>query len=834
MNGLKTYQTNFRNASFNRPFLAGLFLLAGLVSITGCKDQPAAQNNGTTAGQTPVEISQLPLDQQPVPASGPSSQEILASLQQRYASAKTYQDKAVLYLSYRLQGQFMQEAQPWSIQWDSAGRLASRMFNARVRGDGQRLSCYVYDIESGNLDNQHLLIPYQQQLPINDLFRDSIAKHFLAGYSELPMDESNLAAVPALIPPQLSLLTGQAPNPWLQQPEKSQRMADQDVEGVRCFVVRSLARGMTSDIWIDQATMSLVQMSLPLKLLAGEVIVSPEVTHVELIAKFHEASLDQPVPEDEFVINAIQESTPVRKFVSLPDPFPSELIGKTAPDFQVTDPKGSSKTRLYFDGKITAFLWLSGPTSFPELEKLNKVAAKYNDSKKFHVAAVFSDSEAKQPNLPVPSDALAAALKKTNLRSYYDRQLMASSRLKITSVPSVLVMDGDSRIHFARQLSKKSWPQELDAVLSRIAQGENVAGEMEQEYQRFLDSYHQQLLTVSAVDLMPTSGIAATQVGTQPSNKRGPIRLQPERAWTNSEFKKPGNVVAVLKDQTTHFFAFDGWRTIVELDSRGRIVDRKNLTLPEKVAVSSIRIGKVGGQSQFVLFHKLGKQAFLFNEQWQPIGKYPASPSDNGNDGIRDCQFTDLDSDGTSELIVAFKGKQGVHLVDSRTFEGQSISSLESRSVATMGDDVVVAAEGKIGRLKAGLTAAEESELDFKRIHSTPQQQLCGLGVTSQGKWTSVGLDDSLKRVWALSIGSQFFECEIEPVAVTTTNDGQIIWAIADTENVIHLVSGAGKWLGDFQSDHRLYGLSLTTVGTQTHLVVANEAGVECWNLKID
>ena len=806
-----------------------------LFIVVGCEKQNelADSNTGSQDGQAIVpQGNHVGAPARELVTTGLKAAEILDKLNDRYASAKSYQDEAMLYLSYRLHGQSMTEPQPWSIKWDNGARLSAKLFKARMQADGELLSCFIYDIDSGNMDNQHLLVPYQAQLPLNQFFRDSIAKYFVAGYSELPLDESNLSAAPRLVPPTLAMLSPEMTFDWLQNPEKAQRLTDAIVDEEPCYVVRSLAHEMTADAYVSKTDFSLVQVSLPLKLLAGKVITSDEVTDVEFIAKFHKAVFDQELTEDDFGIVTRPDATPVRKFVSLPDAFPSELIGEAAPEFHLTVPDGNSKTRIYFDGKVTAFVWLAGSSSYSAVEKLADVARKF-PGKDFHVAAVYSDAELKNPETgsQLPEDKLAAVLKATNLPVYYDRQLVASSQLKVSVIPSVLVMDGDSKIQFSRPLTDKHWEEDLAVVLERVAKGHDVATEMKAEYQQFLDSYHQQLATLSAIDLLPEGSIPATAVSSATDLNRGPIQLRPQQAWAVRDFKKSGNVAFLQGGKGGgRFFVFDGWQTIVELDSNGQQSDRKVLRLPEGEAVSCVRFGKRNNQEVFA-FGPLGDKVFLFDENWQSVGTYP---SHTNHKGIRDCKFTDLNNDGDSELVVAFDDATGVHLVDPASLKGQSISELASTSVAMVGDDVVVASDGKIGRLKAGVTAADETELSFKRIVSLDSDQMCGVGVSSQGKWTAVGLSQDLKRTWALSVGSQFFECEIEPVTSTRTKSGETIWAIADTENVIHLVSGSGRWLGDFQSNTPLAGICLANVNGETRLLVANQTGVECWVLNID
>ncbi|MFK7768599.1 MAG: TlpA family protein disulfide reductase [Mariniblastus sp.] len=796
---------------------------------SGCGKKQTQDSNAQTDAAQPKLVSPGVIGQMAAaqPNSGPDAAEILRKLNERFASAKTYRDKAVLYLTYRLQNQNIQEPQPWATTWERSGRLSSQLFNGKIQCDGQLLSGYVYDIDSANLENQHLLIPYENKIPIDELFRDSIAKHFLAGYSELPLDESNLATSPKLIPPPVSLLTNQAPNNWLQNPQQFERLADRKIGDQDCYVIRSLADGMTTDCWIDKQTHLLVQMSLPLKLLAGEVITSPEITEVVLLARFHEAAVDIPIDDKAFAVNPRQDATPVRKFVSLPESFPSELIGETAPDFELRSINGKIRNRLSFDGQITAFLWIAGRPSYSALGKLDKLSELLKNklpNEKIQLAGVYSDNDLKSLDEFQPLDELAAKIQSVNIPTYYDQGLAASTGMLVKQIPSVIVLDGDSRIQFAKSLSDKNWVNDVAAAIERVSKGEDVALEMQNEYRRYLESYHQQLLTVSAADVAPRT--KATSVG----NRK--MRLNPMQSWANSEFKKAGNICVVENKQPTpNYYIFDGWRTVAEVDYRGKTIARHELKLPDAEAGSLLRAGiNVKGETFFTVFGPLGDRVYLFNKSWRPVGTYPPPTADHK--GIRDCRLTDIDGDGFSELLVSFDDENGVHLVDPTSLSGKPISNLLTQSVAQFGSDVVVTGAGKIGMLKSGLTNVEETELKFRYLSAAGNQQLCSLGMTSGGKWNAVGFDDELKRVWTLSVGSQFYDCEIEPLAVVAAN-GEIVWAIADANHMIHLVSGAGKWLGEFQSESPLSGIALSNHNGQTSLVFSNKSGVECWDLNL-
>ena len=126
-----------------------------------------------------------------------SGRQILEKSISKYQSASSYSDQATLKLSYRLSGKWVEEYHPQSIVFE---RLASKMdklsckiFNARVRIADNRMTCFVFDLPTGNLDDQVWLNPdigtSNHQELWNQLLEDPIARHFISGRSEIPVRE---------------------------------------------------------------------------------------------------------------------------------------------------------------------------------------------------------------------------------------------------------------------------------------------------------------------------------------------------------------------------------------------------------------------------------------------------------------------------------------------------------------------------------------------------------------------------------------------------------------------------------------------------------------------
>ncbi len=252
----------------------------GCVLLAGC-DPSTSKGPGTTRSGVDNSSNLNPQDS---PFSdGLDGLTLLRNLTTRYALAQSYRDQGVLQLSYTLHEKPIVEPHPFTTCWERGNRLSSRLFQAHVQSDGKLLSCYVFDINTANLDEQQLFLPVESELPVSRLFEDSIVRHYLGGYADLPLDETDKTQQPQLIPPPLCLLVGQLSFGWIQDPQIAKRLPDQLLDGRRCYVVRSQFKQMTADIWIDQETKLIRQVSMPLKIMDRQVLTSGEIKDVELL-----------------------------------------------------------------------------------------------------------------------------------------------------------------------------------------------------------------------------------------------------------------------------------------------------------------------------------------------------------------------------------------------------------------------------------------------------------------------------------------------------------------------------------------------------------------------
>jgi len=813
-------------------------LLIVVCFCVGCEPNKTTQPNNN--GEKSIAAGQPPAQHQP----DATARQILAATTQRYAQAKTYQDRAVLYLSYILNGQRLEEPKRWSTKYSSTGLLAAEMFNTKINGNGKVLGCEIFDVETANLDNQTLAIPYgdsfgrnrdttgqTNRIPLKVLLRDPIARKYVAGFSEMPLEPSYENEGPWLIPPPLSLLTQEITNPWLQAAEQTERRPDEKIDAQSCYVVRSRAQGLSVDVWINQADLSIVQMSLPLKLLADEVVTSNEVSEVVLLAKFHDATFDQPIADTEFKFTPRSAAVLVRKLVSLPEALPSELIGETAPKFQLRTAQGQSRQRRFFDGKTSVLVWLSGQKSIQTAAKLKPVFAK-NNHDDFEFGIVFSDTDTQQPGSgqPTPSAAIAQLSRDLAVPAYYDRQHTLSSQLKIKAIPAAVVLDGDGRVQYVATLSGDDWDVRLTAAIKRVAAGDDLAQEMLVAYERYLDTYHQQLAAVSANGIAGLPNRNQNIIGPSNAQRRGTsanrLKIRPKQMWRFDQLKQPGNVVGIPTPNGANFAIFDGQQTLAMLDSNGQLIKHQKLELDDGEPATTVRAISNAGKTWLAVFALLGQEVHLLDQQLNQQSTFHSIANEDERQ-IFDVQFY---SQGNKppQLLVAFKDG-GVGAFELNGNDSNSISKNDYESLAVTSQVLAGVSQGRASTI-VGDPLVSQKGIQFVRLAANGSQ-LIGLGQNAQGKWNAIGLDDQLQQVWAIETGAQLHENFLSPIASAKLPSGQPLWAVADSNQMVHLVAGSGQWLGEFEAEGKISGLCLQTIGARTVMVISSQAGVECWDL---
>ena len=601
------------------------------------------------------------------------------------------------------------------------------------------------------------------------------------------------------------------------------------VEGVVCFHLRTKVGEEVCDFWIEQKTGLLHQLLLPNSLLESKVTQSSQIEDLKFVARFHDCQFDQQLDPSTFAVNPPEDASLVTEFVKLPEAFPSELIGRTAPEFVLNKPTGQIVNRDNFKGKTTALLWIAGYAIEDGIGKLDVIQKKLGNQINFGV--VYSDAEMKNPGGESfeMTDQLKSLIRgsRVQLPFYCDRQMSASSGLRIKAIPSVLVIDKNSKIQFARPLSGPNWNEELTLALNRIENGEDLAEEMIAEYGKFYSQYRAKLLSLRADR---PGGVEARNASTFLVD-----RNKAKTVWTADSTLRPGNMVRVGQ-QGSNVAVLDGFQTLVVFDATGREAVRKELELPEGQGVTRIRTTQQNGKTIYATFTKMGQQVHWFDQNLKRLGSWPDSAVATK---IADCRFYDS-NDGSKRLLVAVQG-EGIISLDIGTGEHAAVSQKEANEIA-VSKTAYIGLTGTRSRddqavlFKSDLPKFDSRSLDawnFTRIHLGGNDQepdpnsasYCATGLSVDGQMQAIGLNEKFGIQWKVDVGLQGFPNDMEPIVYDHNHD---CWIVADSEYGLQVISNGGEVLFSMRIDGELQGVATASTPERMRFVYAIGRNVEC------
>ena len=266
-------------------------------------------------------------------------------------------------------------------------------------------------------------------------------------------------------------------------------------------------------------------------------------------------------------------------------------------------------------------------------------------------------------------------------------------------------------------------------------------------------------------------------------------------------------------------------------ESNKALLGRQELELNKDEPATTIRSITAQGKTWLAVFSVMGQRVHVLDPQLKQLavlprqGVLPEQAEQTGR--IIDVQFY-AQPNQPPQLLVAWQDA-GVESYDLITNDSMTVSKVRCESLGAVGSVLAGVANGR-AQTMAGDRHASQDGIQFVRL-SASDSQLLGVGQTSQGKWSAIGLDEKMAQVWAIETGPQLHENFVSPIANAKLTSGQTIWAIADSNRMVHLISGSGQWLGEFEAEGEVSGLCLQLVGGKMLMAISTTAGVECWDL---
>ena len=783
--------------------LGAFFLFAALLifNFAGC-DTAATKNAIDSATEVPRQADV-------------SAEEILTNVLQQYSQATTYQDKAVLYLTYRLNDRPIQEPHPWSIAWNRKLQFSADWFNAQIRCDGKSFSCYVYDIETGNVDNQQLWLPATSKIPVDVLSKNPIARHFIFGTSELPLDESEAETVNPLVQPMLGFLQVEQMRPWLNAPDKVTRLADEKLDHISCYRIGIVEKGKDYIAWINQTSGIIEQIELPLQYLHSDVLAAQEITRLRLFVRFHEAELNQMIPPKRLLTEQKLAAKSVSRFVELPESLPSEMLGNRVDPLRFIDQAGKPMT---FEAGQTSnvLLWLNPTDARQRLNELEDLQKELETNAR-RVFAIYSDEFVADPTAQSPELALSFAnLADSDVPLLFDPELKNSVALKIKAVPCLVVLNGELEVQYARALDESNWAKDAAIAIGRINNGDDVATEMFAQYETYLDEYHQQIS-------LAQPGIVTNKFqADEPAAARKDNKL----LWELSSFKDPGNI-HVPRD-SKYAYVIDGWQTIVKVDiASGREAKRFRLDVPQNAAINRIRSTKTKtNQLRFAAYSLLGKQVFLFDEAFKRIGTFPDADSKFPHDGITQCQWN---GNGQS-LLCSFIDENGIVNVDVPSGKYSDVLKSPTKTFFQFQQSLLHVVNDRFVIDSKPVVGLES--LKAHACYRFTNNSCLLIGSDQKNRWKLVCVNESGSMSWSNLIGDQFFASEIDSLCVAAETPP--VAAVASVDGLAQVFDETGQTIckADLTlgSQPVAKGFCVVRIGTQNLMIYSNGT-VRCQTL---
>jgi hypothetical protein len=327
-----------------------------------------------------------------------------------------------------------------------------------------------------------------------------------------------------------------------------------------------------------------------------------------------------------------------------------------------------------------------------------------------------------------------------------------------------------------------------------------------------------------------------------------PELLQLKPLWTREDLVAAGNLIALptAAGDDSQFLMHEGFRSIVELDSDGKVLARHELELPESAAVSQLQtaVGR-DGHRYYVTWSLRSPQVHVFDRRWKHVLSYPSPALQH--EGVADALLADLDGDGVLELCVGFWGTTGVHAVSlngSCLWSNNELSHISSLAVegASSATSTVWAASasGQVAALdrQGRVQAANPTDRPLHHLfgsHADPSGAgLCAIAYETTGRRLALDLNASASPRWKYELPAGSFQNPIRFATSAPLLDRENRqWVFAGPDGSVHIVAGDGQLHDHFFTGLQLTGIAAGRRGSTGLLVISSASGVKAWQVEL-
>lgn len=793
----------------------GLSVLA-LIAATGCGSSSAPPAARSTAIADATN------------ASGPASlsaADILRRMADVYRTAGSYEDAGQL-RERAVVGGIEREspAIAFSIAFERPDRIRAHLFNAMLVSDGKTMHAAVDELEGQVLQiaaPQHLADAFQAVDPV--------------------LHQAMTAGRPLFESIQLSLLLAPEAEQAIRGDIETARIVDEQAWHDRpCYRVETKAGDDRRYLyWIDKERFTLRRLDLPTKALREAIDSKRDVRQLDIWIDLKAAAVEQPIDPKAFMFEVPANARRLVRFVTpLPGPRPPK-IGDKIESFSFRGLDGTVIDDKALQGKIKVldFWFTTCPPcrlSAPVLEALYR---KYRDNEDVAFLAVSVDS----PN--VAGETIEEKLRQWGASMPIARDLKQQNQsvFEISGAPSTFLLGRDNVVH-GYKIGYHPNYDEFASSIERLLAGEDVAERILAEYEAAQQDYEMRLASAKATP--DASLIEVPQARITP--RKMPATLHVERIWQCSELDKPGNILVVNdRNHEPRIYVLAGWKQVALLDAQGHVIGRHKLALEESAAAGFLRTGlDADGTRLFVVSGAAQQKLYLFDHQWQLVWSFP----DEDHDGIADARVSDLQGDGSPEIVVGYWGVAGVQCLSRAAALLWSNRSLENvMQVAVTGPDATgrrqlwcINNRGTLVPIDAdGQHGSDMRIPDRAMIHIASGDvdgdgavEFCGLAAEGIGKRIALGLSRDGDEQWSHALPEGVHQQQIDPIVPVRLAAGDGGWLLPGPDGSIHWLTKDGEIIDQFAYGEALTGLAMTELDGRTVLLVATADDVSAWHVR--
>ena len=681
--------------------------------------------------------------------------------------------------------------------------------------DGRELRARVIDSTYANFDGQFVKRPAPRQIDVTTVFAatefaDPSRPHeLLSVLLELPVD---------ITVSSLGMLTDRgALAEMFQQASAITRLADQQVGGVDCCVVRFTAPAGTYTVWIDQTTNLVHRIEHPVTRIVGSETRRGRANAARIVSE-HEAALNPSFARQDFELPVLADAKLVRHFVLPPQDQDIGILNTEVPPFSFTDKQGNVLASDRWSGKHALLIWFSDhPTCQQFLTSLAPLFERYRDEDRIFFCAVSTD-----PPTTMGHQDVRNLQARWGITIPVVRDLNAVGRdiFQVRQAPTLIVTSpdesGSSRIQLVEVGSFPDMTKQLTVVMDQLLSGQNIVDNYVRFVERRQREYKRYLATAS-VDA-PTAaieGMHPTEIG--PETEFSSLMLTP--LWELDDLGRPGNITIDHSNDRPELLVHDGWHDLVRINAEGDVLARHSLMA--NTEVSRLRALTTQRRESFFTGWALkGRGAAVFDADGRQLVRYSV---DSTPAGVQDALLSDLDSDGKLEFYVGFGDGEGIHRVDLngvRVWANRQIGSILSLTAVDSQSGrhlLITSTDGSLTPIDADGNMGQPFSIGARAIHhllagpvrAEQPPWYCGLTYNVHGNLFVIGLDDQLREVWNYLLPDGGMDSQVkigQPCQVVPGLDWQ--WLIAGPDGSVHVVSPDGQFSDSFNTGAPVHGLS--------------------------